>query len=751
MASEEGHGHDYSPPEPQPLPAYRTKHVQFLGRSTPIILQNDNGPCPLLAVCNVLLLRNSLDLGPDSPEVPLNRILSAVAEKLIDSNSHIQFKDDEYAVNQQQNIGDAIDLLPRLATGIDVNVQFRKVNDFEFTRECAIFDLLDIGLYHGWLVDPQDTDMAAAIGSKSYNTLVGEYVSFVTRGQEGEDKGTVEEDSVDFAAATTAALGVPSPCLSRGVSFDDCPTPVPSGQGSRRGDKEEEEELMRALNLSKTEISTPVNVATLPDTNSAPILEGSTHIESYGSGNPNDSFVAHNEDESQKLTQADFILPQKCSASSDVKDDGLHIQFPTRETDTSSSNTNTVNKMNQLVPEGSDEFIASGDLVENAKVDILTPQPAPSLQSTNGDLSDGSYACEGLTCHRNNQSVSQTYTDILTPEPDPSLQSTNGDLSDGGYACEGLTCHRNNQSVSQTYTEDFVTSEIVQSRADNLADCDSTVSSDPVSQSTDLHSSNGRKELTDVSEVGSSSLIDSEPIYEGEEHIHDFVHSKFEVREPVYEGEIVLAEQSGKMEDTATLNSMKTQKEYHLIKNFLENSASQLTIYGLFCLQEGLKERELCVFFRNNHFSTMFKFKGELYILATDQGYIDQPDLVWEKLNEVNGDTVFMTGNFEEFKIDNQVSDSWNEQSAMTNTADYPAEMEGSEPTSSSFDSDHQLAIKLQENEYRHQSHRGEQQTSQPPSAVSGGSRLITGPQVSRSSHAPQRSESKSKDKCRIM
>jgi MINDY deubiquitinase len=35
-------------------------------------------------------------------------------------------KDDAYVNNQQQNIADAIDLLPRLATGIDVNVLFRK-------------------------------------------------------------------------------------------------------------------------------------------------------------------------------------------------------------------------------------------------------------------------------------------------------------------------------------------------------------------------------------------------------------------------------------------------------------------------------------------------------------------------------------------------------------------------------------------------------------------------------------------------
>ena len=31
---------------------YKTKAIQFLGRTTPVILQNDNGPCPLLAICN---------------------------------------------------------------------------------------------------------------------------------------------------------------------------------------------------------------------------------------------------------------------------------------------------------------------------------------------------------------------------------------------------------------------------------------------------------------------------------------------------------------------------------------------------------------------------------------------------------------------------------------------------------------------------------------------------------------------------
>ncbi|ONK54945.1 uncharacterized protein A4U43_UnF9440 [Asparagus officinalis] len=205
--------------------------------------------------------------------------------------------------------------------------------------------------------------------------------------------------------------------------------------------------------------------------------------------------------------------------------------------------------------------------------------------------------------------------------------------------------------------------------------------------------SNGRKECADVFEASSSSLDDNEPIYEGEECILDSRLLKYEDQEPVYEGEMVLARQTEKMEDDAFVKSKDKVdlQKCGLIRNFLENSASQLTIYGLFCLQEGLKERELCVFFRNNHFNTMFKFNGELYLLATDQGYINQPDLVWEKLNEVNGDTVFMTGNFTEFKIDNQVNESWNEQSAMTSTADYLATLEASAPATSSFNLvDHQ-------------------------------------------------------------
>lgn len=52
-------------------------------------------------------------------------------------------------------MSDAMAVLHKLQTGLDVNVKFTGVRVFEYTPECIVFDLLDIPLYHGWLVEPQ--------------------------------------------------------------------------------------------------------------------------------------------------------------------------------------------------------------------------------------------------------------------------------------------------------------------------------------------------------------------------------------------------------------------------------------------------------------------------------------------------------------------------------------------------------------------------------------------------------------------
>ena len=51
---------------------------------------------------------------------------------------------------------------------------------------------------------------------------------------------------------------------------------------------------------------------------------------------------------------------------------------------------------------------------------------------------------------------------------------------------------------------------------------------------------------------------------------------------------------------------------------YLVHVSPQLFMYIL--LQ--VKDAELCVFFRNNHFNTLYKHKEELFMLVTDQGFL---------------------------------------------------------------------------------------------------------------------------------
>lgn len=44
-----------------------------------------------------------------------------------------------------------------------------------------------------------------------------------------------------------------------------------------------------------------------------------------------------------------------------------------------------------------------------------------------------------------------------------------------------------------------------------------------------------------------------------------------------------------------------------LCEEFMASSGSQLTIHGLFELGSALEHEEIAVFFRNNHFSTIYK------------------------------------------------------------------------------------------------------------------------------------------------
>ncbi|XP_047622206.1 ubiquitin carboxyl-terminal hydrolase MINDY-2 isoform X2 [Phacochoerus africanus] len=154
---------------------YHIKWIQWKEENTPIITQNENGPCPLLAILNVLLLAWKVKLPPMMEIITAEQLMEYLGDYMLDTKpkeiSEIQ------RLNYEQNMSDAMAVLHKLQTGLDVNVKFTGVRVFEYTPECIVFDLLDIPLYHGWLVDPQIADIVRAVGNCSYNQLVEKIIS----------------------------------------------------------------------------------------------------------------------------------------------------------------------------------------------------------------------------------------------------------------------------------------------------------------------------------------------------------------------------------------------------------------------------------------------------------------------------------------------------------------------------------------------------------------------------------------------
>ncbi|KAG7230477.1 hypothetical protein INR49_024586 [Caranx melampygus] len=176
---------------------YHIKWIKWREENTPIITQNENGPCPLLAIMNVLLLAWKVKMPPMmeiiTAEQLMERLHSGTKPKEISEAQRL---------NYEQNMSDAMAVLHKLQTGLDVNVKFTGVRVFEYTPECIVFDLLDIPLYHGWLVDPQMHDIVKAVGNCSYNQLVEKIIS-CKQSENSELAGIVAEQ---FLSSTATQL-----------------------------------------------------------------------------------------------------------------------------------------------------------------------------------------------------------------------------------------------------------------------------------------------------------------------------------------------------------------------------------------------------------------------------------------------------------------------------------------------------------------------------------------------------------------
>jgi len=64
---------------------YHVKWIKFRGAQTPIVMQNQNGPCPLLAVVNVLLLQGKIKLSASADLVASDQLMAYIADWIFDN------------------------------------------------------------------------------------------------------------------------------------------------------------------------------------------------------------------------------------------------------------------------------------------------------------------------------------------------------------------------------------------------------------------------------------------------------------------------------------------------------------------------------------------------------------------------------------------------------------------------------------------------------------------------------------------
>jgi hypothetical protein len=415
------------------------KRIRFHDFDTCMLMQNENGPCPLLALSNVLFLRGVLTAPhPDLPKIHISELTAMLAEYMLETNQPSE-TDAGLRANQQQNLQDGMSLFPKLQRGLDVNVKFNAVDAFEYSEDLLLFDLLNVRLLHGWLVDPQDGETCAAVGNLTYNQVVERIIDYQSSSSNNHEHQSAFQPNGNEQQAEEAPAAAPEAATHEPVQ------PAAASPRPTLGQQAEEDELQRALALSMVVAST----------------------------------------EDAPLAQVSPPPSPPAGQSGELMDTQTEVSAPEGE-ETPAAH-------------------ASGDAPANSDY-APAFDPFPTVSGT-----------------------APIAPPVATEEPTPPPDDTPTE----------------DASVTRSRTSDTVT------------------------------------------------------------------------REGIF------------------------------LQEWLHGSASQLTYYGLERLHTELSERELCVFFRNNHFATLTKHAGELYLLVTDLGYAREPLIVWERLNQIDGDSTLCMSSFD--------------------------------------------------------------------------------------------------------
>ena len=147
---------------------FSTKKVNFNGNQHTILLQNENGPCLLLALANILILSKEYEYVSEKLQSLVNGGTNIPLSELLDTIAGIGMEISSFSHNGNSGSSDletTLKLLPTLHTGLNINPRFD--GSFQDTPEMSVFNLFKIHVIHMWLM-PEDDPKFAQLRRMSY-------------------------------------------------------------------------------------------------------------------------------------------------------------------------------------------------------------------------------------------------------------------------------------------------------------------------------------------------------------------------------------------------------------------------------------------------------------------------------------------------------------------------------------------------------------------------------------------------------
>ncbi|SCN62775.1 conserved protein, unknown function [Plasmodium chabaudi adami] len=625
---------------------YTVKWITFINRKVPILLQNKNGACPLLCIANILLLRNQLHIDKKIKKISQKVLEDKIISILLESNKK-NVTNNSASCNYRKNIIECIDILPQLKYGLDVNCKFTDIQSFEYTKGLCIFDMLNIPLYHGWVISSDDKMFYPYLKDYSYNVIINKVIKYNEYYEKKKKAMSADESSNEKLIIMSQALN---------LYFE-------SDDGGNSGPPKKIEENnnihINDMIISKDNpnISKTLEFKTREQINTIPIENANSSFNTNPSSNKNekitkshsasipifpddldknmDDNLKTNMDQNPVLNLGNYNVdhdPWEETGKTDfnrrffnANQNSYNNEIATNNNNhnignnKSNANQNNINNNNDN-SNGKKNTIISGFLKRDKKnnkgdkTEVINPEWINKA----GDV-----------LKKKKETLTLLFSSQLNKKTKKKDKQT---TTDDEYINKEI----NNEDIKQPSKIEYINSEKnkidtpkfpddIISASENFKTNSFSFKSDILDTSVNNIDTNyevfgkGNKKKNSTNKVHYENIIDNDNKYK--EHI---------------------------IINNYNTNVNLTPHEFHealIILEFLEVYKTQLTLFGLKLLQENLNANQLVAFFRNNHFNTLFKYNNQLFLLIGDISFLHLR-CTWELFDSVTNDTTYCDNNF---------------------------------------------------------------------------------------------------------